>query len=526
MTFRKYKKAGVIPGFFFIALFCLTTFAAQAQVDPQVLTRNYQASMAPFYHGVASGDPLHDRVILWTRVSPRQHRQVQVQWAIATDATMKRVVQQGIVTTDSTRDYTVKVDATGLKPGKKYYYQFQAMGGKSMVGTTKTADTNPKSLRFGFVSCSNYQAGFFHAYGLLAEQEELDAVVHLGDYIYEYPAKVYGDTALHRFHVPAHEVISVQDYRQRYNQYHLDSNLVKLRAKYPMINIWDDHEIANNANREGAANHNPNEEGTYEQRKKSAKTAFFEWLPVREQEGEHLYRAFDFGNLVQLIVLDERLERDRPPRNIDKPRYHDSTRTMLGYKQRDWLLAKLKQPYRWQVIGNQVVFGGVNIAFQKPDRPKYMDMWDGYPFEKQRIIRQLRDSASAQVLFVTGDFHSSVALDVTEDYLDKAKYDGESGKGAIASEWVVPSITAANYDYYMPVAKAEEIAKIHQLPQYNPHIRYMDLTKHGFVVLQINKKEAVGQYFYIEDLAKPAAGGKAGPALKVKYGEAHMQLLK
>lgn len=293
-----------------------------------------------------------------------------------------------------------------------------------------------------------------------------------------------------------------------------------------MINIWDDHEIANNANREGAANHNPSEEGTYQQRKQSAKTAFFEWLPVREQQGERLYRAFNFGKLLQLVVLDERLQRDRPPRNIDRPRYQDSTRTMLGQEQRDWLLNKLQQPYRWQVIGNQVVFGGVNIAFQKPERPRYMDMWDGYPFEKQRIIRHLRKRVSSQVLFVTGDFHSSLALDVTEDYLNPASYNGESGKGAIASEWVVPSITAANYDYYMPMEQAREIARLHRLPQYNPHMRYIDLTKHGFVVLRINRKEAVGQYFYVHDLADPQAGGQAGPALKVKHGEAHMQIIK
>lgn len=207
-------------------------------------------SLKPFYHGVASGDPLNDRVIIWTRITPDVDGPVVVNWQMATDPQLQNVVSTGIYTAGPDKDYTVKIDVTGLNPGTTYYYNFTDNDGHtSLTGRTRTADLqNPKHLRFAVVSCSNYQEGYFNAYNKIAERKDIAAVIHLGDYIYEYGVGgLSNDSLTDRKHEPENEILTVSDYRIRHSLYKLDKNLRNCHQQHPFIPIWDDHETANNA---------------------------------------------------------------------------------------------------------------------------------------------------------------------------------------------------------------------------------------------------------------------------------------
>lgn len=293
----------------------VTSFVTKIErgVDVGNLEDYFNAGLAPFYHGVASGDPLEDAVIIWTRVTTNQNN-VDVKYKVATDPAMTRVVKQGTVTTNQSKDYTVKVDVTGLNPFTTYYYQFEVKGVSSIVGKTRTAPSSEmlvENLRFAVVSCSNYQAGYFNTYNQIAERTDIDAVIHLGDYIYEYESGGYGFTEeLGRGHIPSEETIQLNDYRTRYSFYRLDPMLRNVHSQHPFIHIWDDHEFANDANKFGAQNHTPGTEGDWETRKNNAYKAYFEWMPVRANtiEEYRLYRSISYGKLMDLIMLDTRIE--------------------------------------------------------------------------------------------------------------------------------------------------------------------------------------------------------------------------
>lgn len=269
----------------------------------------FDPALKPFYHGVASGDPLPDRVILWTRITPDVDGPVQVSWVIARDPACIQVVNSGTVTTSQDKDYTVKIDASGLEANTYYYYRFSHEGKNSLIGRTKTAPTTiVNSLRFAIASCANYQQGYFNAYAHLAERNDLEAILFLGDYIYEYPAKGYGySEKVGREHVPSQETVTLNDYRIRYSFYRLDPDLRRVHQVHPFIGIWDDHETANDSWPGGADNHQPNE-GDWEVRKQAGKKAYMEWLPIREQDSAGtIYRAFSYGSLCELYMLDTRL---------------------------------------------------------------------------------------------------------------------------------------------------------------------------------------------------------------------------
>src|SRR5687768_9775595 len=249
--------------------FCLASIillaGCQLAKDPgtsiklsETVSSLYDEERKPFYHGVASGDPLTDRVIIWTRVTPEDSlSSVEVSWEIATNDQFDPVLKKGTVKTSPARDYTVKVDVDGLNPNTYYYYRFNAFKKMSPTGRTKTLPQGSvDSLKFAVVSCSNWQHGYFNAYDRIAEKQ-VDAVLHLGDYIYEYG--IDNAKNVDRRHIPEHEILTLADYRTRYSQYHLDAGLRKMRQQHPIITIWDDHEVANNTFAEGAQNHQPQE---------------------------------------------------------------------------------------------------------------------------------------------------------------------------------------------------------------------------------------------------------------------------
>jgi alkaline phosphatase D len=333
-----------------------------------------------FVHGVASGDPLADRVILWTRATPSRQTSVIIDWEVARDDAFRVPVAAGSVSTGAARDYTVKVDVTGLQPGTVYFYRFRHGDTRSETGRTRTLPAaGTAQVRFALFSCANYPAGYFHVYAEAARHDDLDAVIHVGDYLYEYGMGEYATAdalALGRVPEPTGETITLDHYRRRYAQYRGDRDLQTIHARHPFICVWDDHEIANDAYKDGAENHDDVSEGEYALRRAAAVTAWYEWLPVREPEpGNPLrtYRSFDFGGLVALHMLDTRhIGRDR---QLDYADFIDPAtgtfdaagfaaalgapdRQLLGAAQMQWLQNRLAQSdATWQVLGQQVLMG-------------------------------------------------------------------------------------------------------------------------------------------------------------------------
>jgi len=333
-------------------------------------------AQADFLHGVASGDPLQDKVILWTRLTPVDlSARLKVTWEIATDNQFKQNLKTGMVETTKTDDFTVKVDATGLQANTIYYYRFRFGNKISSVGQTKTLPISTNKVSFAVCSCSNYPAGYFYVYREMAKQN-VDVIIHLGDYIYEYGADGYAaeDAVKLGRTLPTDnnkEIIKLDDYRKRYALYRQDKDLQAAHQRHPFIVIWDDHELANDTWRDGAENHQ-SDEGSFSDRKLAALQAYFEWMPIRPVTStDHLniYRQFNFGSLVELSMLDTRIiARDKQLEYADymtaaglnaqkfQVDLTDPKRTLMGYTQRDWLVDKLKQSTAtWNVIGQQVL---------------------------------------------------------------------------------------------------------------------------------------------------------------------------
>lgn len=426
------------------------------------------APTGAFQHGVASGDPLADRVVLWTRVTLEDAAaspSLSLRWQIATDEAFTSIVQQGEATTDATRDWTVKVDAAGLTPGGQYFYRFVFGENTSPIGRTKTLPMGPvDAIRLAVFSCSNYPFGHFNAYRHLAESEPVDAVLHLGDYLYEYGPDGYGGETgkeLGREHLPAKETVSLADYRTRHAQYKSDPDLQAAHAAAPWITIWDDHESTNNSTKDNAQNHQPETEGDWSARKIAAVRAYFEWMPIREPQAgrtrENIWRAFEFGDLASLIMLETRLTarsveitldqlpipddapNDDPQVQADVDTFLAETvghpaRDMLGQEQlafvSDTLAASTAAGKPWQILGNQVIMARVNAPDYTTDLPvlvrqmakqdelvwNYMkrtrfnipanlDAWDGYPADRERLYDAAK-SANADLVVFTGDTHN------------------------------------------------------------------------------------------------------------------------
>ncbi len=467
----------------------------------------YDASLKPFYHGVASGDPLHDRIIIWTRVTPEnQVPLIEVKWEVSASLDFSTLTASGNFTTSPDRDYTVKEDVLGLEAGQYYYYRFVALGSTSPVGRMKTAPVEMRdSLSFAVVSCSNWEFGYFNAYARIAEKE-VDAVLHLGDYIYEYGTGRYGDTTIGRFNKPTHEIISLQDYRTRHAQYRLDEGLRKLSAVHPMIAIWDDHEVANDTYAKGAQNHQP-EEGDFEVRKNAARQAYYEWLPIRE--GEKHYREFRYGKLADIFMLDERLEgRTKQAEGLDDPNLMDPMRTMLGDEQLKWFLGHLgRSKATWKIIGNQVIFSGLDESFNP--RAKGTDDWNGYPVERRSIANFIRARSITDILFLTGDTHASWAFEVAHP---KEYTPGQS----IAVEFGVPSVSSANWDEYYPLDSAKLGEQLYR--KFNPHLNYVNGTDHGYTLLTLYPDQAKAQWYYVETLRAIDSRERLGKTISVEKG--------
>ncbi|MFK4542376.1 alkaline phosphatase D [Streptomyces tendae] len=499
------------------------------------------ADAAPaFLHGVASGDPLPDGVLLWTRVTPVPEAipgsgtgpDTEVSWVVATDKALTNVVAKGSVTATAASDHTVKADVRGLAPATDYWFRFSAGPADSPVARTRTApahDAAVTGLRFGVVSCANWEAGYFSSYRHLAARGDLDAWLHLGDYIYEYGTGEYGtrDTVV-RPHAPAHEILTLADYRTRHGRYKTDPDLQALHAAAPVVAIWDDHEIANDTWSGGAENHTEGAEGSWAERQSAAKRAYFEWMPVRPAIAGTTYRRLRFGKLVDLSLLDLRSFRSQQVA-LGNGEVDDPDRTLTGRAQLDWLKSGLAaSDATWRLVGNPVMIspfavGSLPASLLGPlaellGLPKEgialnTDQWDGYTDDRRELLAHLRAHAIRNTVFLTGDIHMAWANDVPH-------HAGTYPLSAsAATEFVVTSVTSDNLD---------DIVKVHEgtvsaiaapvIRAANRHVHWVDTDRHGYGVLDITADRAQMDYYVVSDRTDAAATSAWARSYRTRSG--------
>ncbi|MEU9799541.1 alkaline phosphatase D family protein [Streptomyces sp. NPDC051000] len=496
--------------------------AALAPIATLGLSPAHAAESAPaFPHGVASGDPLPDGVLLWTRVTPSPEAvpgsglgpDTAVGWEVAEDRNFARIVASGSVTATAATDHTVKVDVRGLRPHTPYWYRFTAGATVSAIGRTLTApavDAATPGIRFGVVSCANWESGYFSAYRHLAARTDLDAVLHLGDYVYEYASGTYPEAKyVVRPHQPRHEIVSLADYRTRHGTYKTDADLQALHAAHPVVAIWDDHEFANDAWSGGAENHTAGAEGDWAARAAAAKQAYFEWMPVRASIAGTVYRRLRFGSLVDLHLLDLRTFRSQQVK-VGSGAVDDPERTITGRAQLDWLKSGLANSNAaWKLVGTSVMispvaFGSLPAHLLKPlakllGLPEgglaiSTDQWDGYTDDRKELLGHLKDRGIKNTVFLTGDIHMAWANDVP---VNMATY---PISGTAATEFVVTSVTSDNIDdiLHVPADTASLVAET-AVKAANRHVKWLDMDAHGYGVLDVTGERSQMDYFVISD---------------------------
>lgn len=483
--------------------------ASDGGVTAPLPTYEFDGTLGPetlFSHGVASGDPMADRVILWTRVTTAElaekPEELDVFWEIASDDKFADRANAGTTKTSKERDWTVKVDADLLAAGQTYFYRFWLQGQGSTVGRTKTAPTGEvSSLRFGVCSCARYAAGFYVGYRALAKHDDLDAVLHLGDYMYESG----GGGA--RPNDPPHETVTLSDYRRRYAHQRKDGDLQLLHATHPMIAVWDDHETANNSHRDGAGQggHDAAKQGPWKDRKEAGIAAWHEWMPVREAADRRIWRTLSYGALLDLVMLDTRLwGRDPQTTGGNKAALADEKRSNMGMDQEAWLADQLKtSKAKWVVLGQQVMcapllLGGVVLN---------TDQWDGYQASRKRLFDAIDARGRGDVVVLTGDIHSSWASELV---MEPEGYEPGSGK-AWGVEFVTPGITSS-FPPSLPKGLVEGGVKS------NPHIRWFELGSKGYYVLNLDAKHAQADWYFYTDISKPTTESKYGASWRVAHG--------
>ncbi len=445
-----------------------------------------------FEHGVASGDPLPEGVVLWSRVTSEGSEPVEVWWEMALDEEFLERTAQGTVTTDASRDYTVKVDVPGLIWGRNYFYRFAVQGRWSPTGRTRLAPKRNEAtqLRFGVCSCSNYGFGYFHAYRHMAARAELDAIVHLGDYTYEYKNGEYPTFEEQLRPVqPENETVTLEDYRLRLSLYRRDADLQECHRQHPFIVVWDDHETANNSWMDGADNHDPETEGPWPDRLAAGRQAFFEWIPIRENTGQQLYRTLKYGDLADIIMLDTRIEgREQQFSAIVAPADAALPDNIISAEQEAWLQDQLaNSTAKWKVIGNQVIVSLLQVP--NPDGTKSIvntDLWHGYPRGRERLLTFFRTNDISNTVFLTGDIHSSWAIDVT---FGDGSYDPATQDGAICGEFVAPGITAPNSPALAGLAS-----------RFGPQIRYQEGERNGYFVLDVQADKVQADWYLLDGI--------------------------
>ena len=517
-----------------------------ATFNPQIIA-SAKNSLGSFRHGVASGDPLQNKIILWTRLTTTSNLPIKIEWQISHRPSFKQIINQGKTIASKECDYCVKVDATLPEeeiPGTTYYYRFLAGNESSAIGRTHTLpDQYLDKIKLAVMSCSKYTAGFFNVYREIANRDDIDLVLHLGDYIYELGMGVFGDEdaeALNRVVKPKYELNSLKDYRQRYAQHKSDPDSQAMLARHPLISVWDDHEISNDAWRLGSVNHSTDgSEGTFDNRKNNAIKAYFEWMPIRESRTHNgfIHRSFQIGDLVDLHMLDTRLigrdqqlsynnytglnTKRKPVHILNKnPNQFDSNqfnqdllepnRSILGWNQEMWLESRLKKTNAiWTVLGQQVMLApqrwsvtkdlieqessgssqGLDMAMQKetikPELTKNLDSWDGYPVARSRLYKTIAEHKK-KLIALSGDTHFSTA----HNLVDKSSQ-------LIGVEFGTTSVTSPSFWDNVKINKIE--LEKEQL-DFNVDMQFLHLRNRGYLLVEIDREKTAGKWHLIDDV--------------------------
>lgn len=508
---------------------------------------SFTADLTPgdgtFTSGVASGDPAADSVVLWTRIDGASRGTLPVRVEVAEDRSFTTVVWSANLETGPERDFTVKAIAEGLEPGRQYAYRFMVYDRVSPVGMTRTLPEETDRVRLAVMSCSNFNFGYFNAYDHAARDTRIDAVVHLGDYIYEYGPDGYGGAKgaeLGRPHDPPRELVTLDDYRRRHRQYKNDPATRRLHAAHPIIAVWDDHETSNDSFQKGAENHQPTAEGGWEERKRAALQAYYEYMPVREprpgRSREELFKTYSWGKFLSLPIIESRLTaRDEQvsyaeavpsltsPEAVERFKREvlgDPARELLGQAQQAFLHDALKSSVdrgdTWRVIGNQVMMARVTspdlapflteadiVSFEKlfPDLraflalgqlglPLNVDAWDGYPAARERLFQNATDVGATDLVVLTGDSHQFWANDLTRD--DGTPMGVELGTTGITSPGASAYLGERAFDVSLLLRRD------------NPDVRYTDPANQGYIMLEFKEDTARAQFVSMSTIEQPS----------------------
>lgn len=483
---------------------------------------NIKQKQDSFPYGVASGDPRPTEVVIWTKTIA-DNAEKNIYWQISRDSLFKNIDNEGFETANATSDFTIKAKVERLVPSTSYYYRFSIDESYSMNGRTKTLPDEgamPDTFNIALVNCNNFQDGYFNAFNALSKMDDVDLVIHLGDYIYEYEAGRYADTTLvDRAHLPVNEIVSLDDYRTRYAQYRADTDLQKVHAKFPFLFIWDDHEFANDAYATGAKNHDATE-GSWQQRQRSAIQAYQEWLPITISPKENPPTQLQIGQLIDLLLLEERASARTKQMDPCELEDEDSIEhTLLGEKQRQTLVNAITTSTKpWTVIANQVAFTG----YAKTDplfSLNYQDWWLGYPNDRKQVLNAFKKAKNKPVI-LTGDHHRSFVMAVQDDELDPCnpKYVTKYDQEPLAWEVMVPSISSKNHDIYSDSIVSAYTEKLVN-PLYNPHIKFADLNSHGFTIMRFTPKKVTAEFVFMETIKSRNSKVRATKKFELPFSE-------
>ena len=506
-----------------------------------------------FGHGVASGDPLADRVMLWTRVTQSAAGAVDVGWELARDALFASVVASGTTSTNAARDFTVKVDVSGLQPATSYHYRFRFGGELSPAGRTKTLPVGAAGqVRLAVMSCAAYPVGQFHAYADAARRGDIDAAVLLGDYIYESDLSRGLELAsrlLGRNWEPDRELITLQDYRERHAFYRGDFDLKAMHAALPVIAVWDDHDLINGIWRDGASAHDPSK-GSFSARRAAAMQAFQEWLPIRVPDPAapaKIYRRFDFGNLATLHMLDARaLGRDQQASRADhlSGATASPTRQMLGAEQMAWLDAGLQaSTATWQLLGSQVWMARMHLPLSVLDSfsedaigaflsaqstppalrsdaqralvaqlraPFKSDTWDGYPAAREAVFASSR-RLDKNLVVLAGDSHNAWASDLKD-----------ASGAAVGVEFATPSVTSAGLELEYPRITRQFLADA--FVKMVPELRYAETSDRGYLLVTLTPAQARADWVFVGSVFDNDLKSSVGRTLATLPGAANRRI--
>lgn len=460
-------------------------------------------SKNPFTLGVASGDPDHRGVVLWTRLAPEPlqpdggmpRQPVEVQWEVASDDAMRSVVAQGTTLATPQLGHSVHVELDQLQPDRWYWYRFRCGDAESPVGRTRTMPT-PESLvskvRFAVTSCQNYEQGYFTAYKQMS-QDELDLVVHLGDYIYEYAAGRNGKVRTHH----GDEIVSLSDYRIRHAQYRSDADLQHMHAQCPWLVTWDDHEFDNNyAN--AISEETDVDPEQFHLRRINSYQAYYEMMPLRIQSfpsgnDMRLYRKASFGRLAEFLILDTRQYRSDQPNDDRKGPLNeaawDPRQSILGREQRNWLFQELlRSTSTWNVLAQQVMMGMVDTNADPSVEGYWMDQWPGYAYERMRVMEFIRDRDVSNPVVLTGDIHSNWANELRVNDL-------KEDEPVVATEWVATSLSSGG--------NGRDKSENHDaLLAENPCIKFHNRER-GYIRCEVTPERWKSDYLVVDDVTRP-----------------------